>query len=280
MPENLKRGDFFGLMGAVGAAAALESAPAAAAPVPAPRLPETPPPAEVVAATTVSKQLHTEPLAFAFLTSPEQAFLEAAVERLIPSDEHGPGAREADVAFYIDQQLRGDWGSGARQYRQGPWIEGTPEQGYQLNLIPQQLYRLGIAQTNAYCKYHYGKTFDALSGTHQDEVLHGLEKGTIALGDVPAKTFFAFLFENTLEGFWADPLYGGNRNKVGWKQIGFPGVAAAYVGVIEKYNVPYRVAPVGIADVEQGVAEDPDLRQESAEHRERVAIIHGNKKEK
>ena len=276
MSDGLKRGDFFGLMGAVGAAAALESAPAVAAPVPAPPSAEAPVSSAIVATKAGATQVRTELLAFTFLTPPEQAFVEAAVERLIPSDEHGPGAREADVAFYIDQQLRGAWGTGAGQYRQGPWTEGTPEQGYQLNMTPQQLYRVGIAQANDYCKGRYGKAFDQLSGTHQDEVLRGLEKGTIELGDVPAKTFFSFLFENTLEGFWADPLYGGNRNGVGWKQIGFPGVAAAYVGIIERYNVPYRVTPVSIAQVEQGVAADPD--KIDAEHRERVAAVNRRKR--
>src|SRR5579875_454651 len=72
-------------------------------------------------------------------------------------------ARDAGVAFYIDQQLRGAWGTGAGQYRQGPWMEGTPEQGYQLNMTPQELYRVGIARTNNYCKERYGKTFDELS---------------------------------------------------------------------------------------------------------------------
>lgn len=276
MSDSLKRGDFFGLMGAAGAVVAMENAPAVAAPVQAPPIPNAPVPSAIVVAKTGATQVRTELLAFAFLTPPEQAFVEAAVERLIPSDEHGPGAREADVAFYIDQQLRGAWGTGAGQYRQGPWTAGTPEQGYQLNMTPQQLYRVGIAQTNGYCKQRYGKTFDQLSGAHQEEVLQGLEKGTIELADVPAKTFFAFLFENTLEGFWADPLYGGNRNGVGWKQIGFPGVAAAYVGIIERYNVPYRVTPVSIAQVEQGVAADPD--KIDAEHRERVASVNRRKR--
>jgi gluconate 2-dehydrogenase gamma chain len=279
MPDSFKRGDFFGLVGAVGAAAALEAAPAPAVGEPVANQSTEVATSVATATKPVAKQLHTELLAFTFLTPPEQAFIEAAVERLIPTDQHGPGARDAGVAFYIDQQLRGAWGTGAGQYRQGPWAEGTPEQGYQLNMTPQQLYRVGIAQTNDYCKRHYGKTFDTLSGSHQDEILRGLEKGTIDLADVPAATFFAFLFENTLEGFWADPLYGGNRNGVGWKQIGFPGVAAAYVGIIEQYNKPYRVTPVSIAEVEQGVVVDPDSLKD-AEHRGRIAVVNPRAKGK
>ncbi len=191
-------------------------------------------------------------------------------------------ARDAGVAFYIDQQLRGAWGTGAGQYRQGPWMEGTPEQGYQLNMTPQELYRVGIARTNNYCKERYGKTFDELSDAQQDEILRSLERGTIELADVSARTFFEFLFQNTLEGFWADPLYGGNRNGVGWRQIGFPGVAASYINIIERYNVPYRVTPVSIAEVEQGITADPDKinlnNRKDTEHRARVITVNARKR--
>ncbi len=270
MADRLKRSKFFEYVAAAGATTALVAAPqvdaepAGAAP-PKPRTPAPKP----------GKTLRSEPLAFTFLTPPERAFIEAATERLIPSDEHGAGAREAEVAYYIDRQLAGAWGNGAGQYRQGPWAGGTPEQGYQLNMIPQELYRIGIAQTNSYCQERYGKTLDALSSSHQDDVLRGLESGTIELTRVPAQTFFGILFDNTVEGFFADPLYGGNHDKVGWKAVGFPGVAAAYIGVIEKYNVPYKAAPVGIADVQQGVASDPDHAYHD-EHRERVARMHDN----
>jgi gluconate 2-dehydrogenase gamma chain len=99
-----------------------------------------------------------------------------------------------------------------------------------------------------------GNTFDALTADQQDEVLKGLDSGTISLGELPAKTFFGMLYDNTMEGFFADPIYGGNRDKVGWKLVGFPGVAASYASLIEQYNKPYEVEPVGIADVLQGSA--------------------------
>ncbi len=57
--------------------------------------------------------------------------VDAAAERLIPTDELGPGGKEAGVSCYIDQQLRSSWGTHGRMYRAGPWLEGTPEQGYQ-----------------------------------------------------------------------------------------------------------------------------------------------------
>jgi hypothetical protein len=68
---------------------------------------------------------------YLFLSAPEAAFVEAALASLIPADELGPGAREAGVATFIDRQLAGAFGAHARNYRQGPWAEGTPEQGFQ-----------------------------------------------------------------------------------------------------------------------------------------------------
>jgi gluconate 2-dehydrogenase gamma chain len=113
------------------------------------------------------------------------------------------------------------------------------------------VYRLGIAATDAYCEKTYGKPFDKLSAAHQDDVLTALDGAKVAFDNVPAKVFFEMLYGNTVEGFFADPLYGGNRDKVGWKLIGFPGAAAAYYPFIEKHNVAYDVKPQSIADLQQ-----------------------------
>jgi len=61
--------------------------------------------------------------AYSYFTQPEATFVEAAVSRLIPADDLGPGAKEAGVAYFIDQQLDGAWGAHARTYRLGPWTE-------------------------------------------------------------------------------------------------------------------------------------------------------------
>src|SRR5450631_481812 len=66
---------------------------------------------------------------YVYLLEPEIRFLEAAVEHLIPTDELGPGARDAGVVVYIDRQLAGSWGTHGRIYRGGPWMEGTPPRG-------------------------------------------------------------------------------------------------------------------------------------------------------
>ena len=204
-----------------------------------------------VISQAVSAKGQSQPQAYGWLTQTEQAFIEAAVARLIPADELGPGAKEAGVSYFIDQQLAGAYGTMARNYKQGPWPEGTPQQGYQSRLMPQEAYRAAIVEINAYCAGRYGKVFETLSAAQQDEVLGELEAGKVALESVGASFFFGLLLANTMEGFFADPIYGGNRDKIGWKLVGFPGVAAVYSGFIDKHNVPYNAEPVSIADLQK-----------------------------
>lgn len=190
--------------------------------------------------------------AYGYLTQPEVRFLDAAVDRLIPADDLGPGAKEADVTYFIDQQLASIWGTHGRNYRMGPWPDGTPQQGFQSRLTPQEIYRAAIRETDLYCSRRYGRIFAFLAAEQQDEVLHGLEAGGIELESLSAQLFFSLLLRNTVEGFFADPMYGGNRDKVGWRLIGFPGVASAtYNQHIDHHNVAYRVEPVSILDIRQ-----------------------------
>ena len=184
--------------------------------------------------------------AFAFFNPEERAFVEAATERLIPDEEDGLGARGAGVAVFIDRQLAGPYGRAEHWYMQGPWATGTPEQGYQLKLTPGELYQTATRDVNAWCQKKHGKAFAGLSEAEQDDVLHGLESGDVELPDVPAKVFFAMLWNNTVEGFLSDPMYGGNRNFAGWKLVGFPGPRYNYVSEIEQYGKPYALPTVGI----------------------------------
>jgi len=193
--------------------------------------------------------------AYNYLTRPEVAFLDAAAERLIPTDELGPGGRDAGVTVYIDRQLFSAWGTHGRNYRGGPWLEGTPEQGFQSRLTPQEIYRIGIREINDHCRAKHEKPFDQLQPEKQDAILKALEKGEIALPSLSSKLFFDLLWRNTEEGFFADPIYGGNRGKAGWKLIGFPGMpSGAYREHIDNPEL-YRAEPVSILDVELGLAQ-------------------------
>lgn len=194
----------------------------------------------------------TEARTFGYLTQPEIRFLDAAVERLIPADDLGPGAKEAGVAFYMDQQLSSVWGSHGRNYRGGPWPEGTPTQGFQSRLTPREIYRAAIREVNGHCLKQHGKAFEFLAAAQQDEILKGLEAGTIELPSLSSRLFFGLLLRNTMEGYFADPIYGGNRDKAGWRLIGFPGVPASNYNDLIDERGEYRVEPVSLLDIQQG----------------------------
>ena len=195
------------------------------------------------------------PHAYGYLTQPEVRFLDAAVERLIPTDELGPGGKDADVTYYIDRQLTSVWGTHGRNYRSGPWLDGTPEQGFQSRLTPQEIYRAGIREINQYCRAKYDKYFENLTAADQEAVLRALEQGDIDLPSLSSKLFFDLLWRNTEEGYFADPMYGGNRDKVGWKLLGFPGVASgAYREHVANPEL-YHAEPVSILDIQQQKAQ-------------------------
>jgi len=220
-------------MGATGVAAMVPAEAAA--------MPQAAPPS-----TAAPPLVHS----YTFLTSPEAAFVEAAVDRLIPADALTPSGTDCGVATFIDRQLAGAWGSGDRVYMQGPWQPGTPTQGYQLPMTPAEFFRAGIAATTAYCVKTYQKEFDRLVPDLQVQVLQSLEQGRIVLDGVPAQRFFDLLLDTAMQGFFADPLYGGNRDKVAWKMIGFPGVIAIYAEHIKTYrNRRYDVEPASIVDL-------------------------------
>lgn len=184
---------------------------------------------------------------YQFFTADESVFVDAAISRLIPTDELGPGAKEAGVTVFIDRQLAGTYGNASSWYMQGPWAEGTTTQGYQTRLTPAQLYRAAIKAIDQHCRQTSGgKTFSELSPDQQDDVLTGLEKGSISLGDIKASSFFEFLLQNTVEGFFSDPIYGGNRDMVGWKLIGFPGAHYDYRDYVGKHNQKLTLAPIGL----------------------------------
>jgi gluconate 2-dehydrogenase gamma chain len=180
---------------------------------------------------------------YLFFTSAEIAFVTAAMARLIPNDAVGPGAVEAGAPVFLDRQLSGLFGQGDHYFLGGPWPKGTPEQGYQSRFNPAQLYRAAIAAIDRYVSaQHGGSAFAALAATDQDQVLKGLESGDIKLdGGVDSKSFFAMLLQNTKEGYFSDPIYGGNKDMGAWKMIGFPGAHYDYKEWVSRHGeaVPY-----------------------------------------
>jgi len=225
-----------GTVGATGLAAAVTVEPAEAQS-------PAPPTAKAAPVTQVSH-------AYTFFTAPEAAFIEAAVDRFIPADELTTGGTDCGVAIFIDRQLAGAWGSGDRMYMQGPWQKGVATQGYQSPLTPAEFFRAGIAAANTHCRNTLQKDFDRLTADQQITVLKDMEQGRVTFDAVSAQEFFNLLLATAMQGFFGDPIYGGNRDKAAWKMIGFPGVVAIYSEHIKTYrNKKYDVEPKSILDL-------------------------------
>jgi gluconate 2-dehydrogenase gamma chain len=184
---------------------------------------------------------------YTFLNAQEAAFIEAAVERLIPHDETGPGALDAGVPAYIDKQLAGAWGAGERLYRSGPWQQGAPTQGYQLPFTPAELFRNALRAVTADFAGR-GTSFAKLAPAEQDTYLKSLETGKQDLGGVPANVFFDSLLAMTIEGYFSDPVYGGNTGMVAWRMIGFPGAYANFYELVDQHGIKYTRRPISMAD--------------------------------
>ena len=188
---------------------------------------------------------------YSFLSLEEAAFVEALVDHMVPADELSPKGTDIGINVYVDRALAGAWGKGDRLYMQGPWKAGAPSQGYQLPLTPAQLYRAGVAATNAYCRSTYGASFDRLDEKQRQEVLVALSSDKISFGSgPPVRPFWTLVYQTVMEGMFSDPIYGGNRDKAGWKMIGWPGVIAVHRDNVAKFrDKPFPHDTLGIADL-------------------------------
>ncbi|MDQ1621014.1 MAG: gluconate 2-dehydrogenase gamma chain [Actinomycetota bacterium] len=179
----------------------------------------------------------TEPL---FFSAQEWETVEAVSARIIPTD-HEPGAREACVVVFIDRYLSGinyifaaADGSGFLQ------IDGKYAHAWRSRIADMQTtYRNGIAQLETIAEDSFGRRFVELDESQQDTVLESLsgkpKPGAVTLGTTePASTFTQFTNDDGLgffdaiclhvrQGFYADPVYGGNKNRIAWELIGFDG---------------------------------------------------------
>jgi gluconate 2-dehydrogenase gamma chain len=146
------------------------------------------------------------------LTAAESDILEAITARLIPSDESGPGAREARAAHYIDRALAGPLSAARASYA------------------------AGLAALDAYARTSKGAAFAQLSAANQDAVLGEVEANR-APGFTPSgSAFFAMVRAHTIEGTFSDPYYGGNADFAGWDLIGYPGVRVAVAPAEQQLN--------------------------------------------
>src|ERR1700732_2315371 len=205
-----------------------------------------PPPA----AKTPSDAASGKPV-YLFFNTDEVLFIEAACERLIPADELGPGALGAAVPNYLDKQLGGAWGAGERLYRSGPWQSGTPSQGYQLPFTPGELFHTCLRAIGRDLEAH--KTpFHEMSADNQDAYLKSLESGAHDLDGVPSGIFFDMLREMCVEGFFSDPVYGGNRDMVAWRMIGFSGAYADYFDLVDQHGIKIDRPPMSLAESANG----------------------------
>src|SRR6202049_5282296 len=170
-----------------------------------------------------------------FFTEEEALIVAAAAARIFPSDDSGPGAKEAGVVIYIDRQLAGPYGPDRYRYTQGPFDENAAREfGYQGKATPSESYREGLKGL---------KGFDSLSPEEQDKKLRQIENTHL----------FALLRQNTIEGMFSDPVHGGNVDMVGWQLVGFPGPRMSNAAEIDKYyGKAFRPKPISLEQIVGG----------------------------
>lgn len=202
----ISRRDLLRTAGAAGAAALVPGAVAAVTE----ETPATPSPAaagEVQGQVGSSSPSETAPFIarpLTNLTARETEILSAMVDRLIPSDEMGPGALEAGVLRYIDRALSEAESDAADAYRSG------------------------LAALDTYSRYTRGGPFIDLSTIDQDSVLIDVQIGAATGAGVGfvggSGSFFNMVKSHTWQGMFGDPEYGGNVNFAGWDLLDYPGV--------------------------------------------------------
>ncbi len=180
----------------------------------------------------VAAAAESEPLKS--LTAAEAATVGAIVARLIPTDENGPGAREARVDRYIDRLL-----SGPHNTYRGP---NNPNS----NLT--DAYAAGLKAVDAYAQATHGGPFANLSPDKQDVILTAMQANS-ATGFTPnSRMFFNLIRLHAVEGMFGDPYYGGNANFAGWDLLDFPGIKLVFTEEEQKLDVTVKKAHKGTTD--------------------------------
>jgi hypothetical protein len=198
-------------------------------------------------------------------TPHEARTVDALTARILPGTPEDPGAHEAGVVTYIDNMLAYSEGFNESTYREPPYAQlysgdEPPETeesfetvwvaadqieryGYQSILSPREVYRLGVIAVDAYARSKHERLFVELTEEQQNTIIEEMVSGDATQGfeQVSAPSFFAVLRLHTAEGMFSDPAYGGNRDMVGWKLLGYPGAQRAYTETdIRTENGPVR----------------------------------------
>jgi gluconate 2-dehydrogenase gamma chain len=182
-----------------------------------------------------------------FFTGDEGRALEALADRIIPPDPETPGGKDAGCAVFVDRQLSGPYGHQDGLYVRPPFMKGAKNQGNQSAAGLAPSYRAGLAALDKSCKAKLGgKAFYELSDADKDHVLSGIESSEFQLDGVDGKAFFDQVIKDVQMGFFADPVYGGNRDMVAWKMIGFPGARYNYLDWVSRHNERFPLPPVSI----------------------------------
>jgi len=206
----------------------------------------------VSAAPVVPAPASAAGLGYTSFSADEAAFVETMVDIMCPADEYTPGGVDCGLAIYIDRQLAGEFGKGARRYMRGPWQAGKPQQGYQLPLTPEQFFKAGIEAANAACAAKYGKPFDQIPAADANRFLSDFAAGKVGDASLPLDTWFdEWVYPLFGQACFADPIYGGNTGKVFWKLIGYPGLPSTHtIDIVQYRGKPFPGAkdPKSIAD--------------------------------
>jgi gluconate 2-dehydrogenase gamma chain len=205
------------------------------------------------------------------LNAQEAALFGAMADRIFPSLGDGdPSASQLGFVQYLDGQLAGAWGHGQGLYHHGPFHEATSSgMGYQMRLLPKDLYKEIAATIDQYAQRTAGGAFHSLTPEQQDKLMTELQAGKVDLGYTTSEdgytsaSFFAEFQQRVNEALFADPMYGGNRNMGGWSWVGYPGdpmaYGDAYWTLFSHQDDPYEVAPKGMADVQMYGLPDSDM---------------------
>jgi gluconate 2-dehydrogenase gamma chain len=195
-----------------------------------------------------SPPIAIKPGPWLFFTGDEGRAVEAIADCIIPSDPQTPGGKDAGCAVFIDRQLSGPYGRQDGLYVRPPFQTGAKNQGPQSEAGPAQKYRAALAALDRACKSKYsGKAFAELGDDDKNSLLKGLESGEVKLEGADGKAFMEQAVKDIQMGFFADPIYGGNRDMGAWKMIGYPGARYNYLDWIDRHNERFPLPPVSIA---------------------------------